>query len=333
MGLFQKSRSRHLHGGFVHLHGMTAADKAEIRAKQGIAARQAIAFRDDVDERVDDDGFALDLSPDGRRRLHELFLKIRHVRIPENLQRQLRAQSDALGAPDAQGEIIDGIVGLCDAGRPGWADCGAEPAAAAFFPLKNGMVIGMHPLFLGAGSKSHGDIFDGAAKQRNHVPLEMGKNHEAFCLLEDGSDLNGFKVSVSGGKRDDISSIRAVGDDDRTSEKVRRVAVIRGGFQGIRGVSSPAGVENRGVENKRFDFPRAKPDDDFPCVVGRQVAFISPLAPVKLDSDAIACFERRREPGQQFPQRSDVRFFSAGHGFKKYFRHDQGLCSSQAMPA
>ena len=141
----------------------------------------------------------LNFLPDGRRGFHKFFLKNRHIRIPENLQGQFRAHRDALGAADAFFQIIDRIIRFRDTGCFCRADFSTEAATGAFLLVQNRMIIGMHSLFLRAGSKSHGDIFDGSAEQRNHVSLEMGKDDKTLCLIKHISHLNGFEMFVARG--------------------------------------------------------------------------------------------------------------------------------------
>ena len=84
MDFFKDFRSRHLQGLRIHFHGVIAADKPVIPANDGILSRQAVAFRGDVQQGINDNGLSLNLFPDGRRRFNQLLLK--------NLYREVRVE-------------------------------------------------------------------------------------------------------------------------------------------------------------------------------------------------------------------------------------------------
>ena len=150
---------------FIHGYGMPAPDEAVIVGDDGMISLHAVAFRGDLEKGVDNQCLSPDLPPNRRRRLDQPFLEYFRIRRPNNLQGQLRALGNALGASDAGPQIVFRIALRWKEGGPGRADLGAHAAACAFFRVQLGMGVGVHPLFVGAGSHPHRDILDGAPER------------------------------------------------------------------------------------------------------------------------------------------------------------------------
>ncbi len=183
----------------IYRDGVIAAHESGVRGNDGIPARQAVAICGDVEHGVDENRPSLDALPDRRCRLHQLFLKNPVVRLPDDFQGHFRAQADALGAADAEIEIVFRVFVAFDSRRPGQADFDAYAAAGAFVPGQNRMDIGMHALLLRPRGKAHGEVLDGPPETRREMPLEMRKNEETVRPVKNTGNLGRLEVLVAGG--------------------------------------------------------------------------------------------------------------------------------------
>ena len=144
----------------------------------------------------------------------------------------------------------------------------------------------------------------------------LADGHEVVCMdnlltgkVENIGHLDGFKMFVTGGNRDDVAPVSTVGNDNRTTEEIRRVTVGSGGFEGFLGGAPSPGIEHCRIKNKRVCLTGNQPGDDFPRVIRRQKTFIAAFSPMQFYSNVIAGSEGNAQFIQKVSQGADIRFF------------------------
>jgi hypothetical protein len=120
------------------------------------------------------------------------------------------------------------------------------------------------------------------------VPFEVRKDDIAVGPVKNVGHLYGRKVAIIGLQVHNGATIHSVGDDDGTSQKALRIAVLRRRLQGIFSLPPPPGVQNRRIEEERESACRFNPQGNLPGIVGWEKTTVLPFAPVKLDAHPVS---------------------------------------------
>ena len=137
-------------------------------------SRHAITFAADIQKGIHQNRFLANDAPDGGSRLDKLLLEHRLIRIPKDFKGEFRTKTDTLTTSDAPGKIITGIPVDTPLSRLDGTHLDAGPAPGTAGPDQRRARIAVHPLFLGPGSESHGDVLYGTAKASLQVSLKVG---------------------------------------------------------------------------------------------------------------------------------------------------------------
>jgi hypothetical protein len=145
------------------------------------------------------------------------------------------------------------------------------------------MGIGMHPLFLGPGGHSHGDVLDRASKRRFHMAFEVGEDDKTIGLIDDSRSLNGKKMAACAFNLDDVTAIETVADHHGATQIRLGKTMVRCRLEAV-GPGSPAPrIKDRGIEHEGLDAGISQPVHDFPRKAGMEIPVVPLFPPVNLD--------------------------------------------------
>ncbi|HON22253.1 MAG TPA: hypothetical protein P5172_11865 [Syntrophales bacterium] len=321
MRFFEGGDADLFQGDPIHGNGIVPAHKATIIGNPGIVTRPAVTFSGYIQAGIDEHRFTLYEVPHRRRRFYKLFLKDAIITFPAYPQGHLRTKADALCASDAQLIIELRIFSRRLAGGAGRTYLGTQSAFYAALLNQLRLDIGVHALLLGARSKSHRDVLDGASETRCHMPLEVGKYDEEVCIIKDIGNLNRFEMLARGRNVNDPAPVFTIGHDEGATKVVLVIPVLPGGLDGFPGAAPPAGIKYRRVENIRLQTFFDLPGDNFLKINRRQKRPVSPLAPVGFDAYPCPGGKWAGEFGQQPPQRGQKIIFCRVNRLEKISLH------------
>ena len=279
----------HVQTGLVQSHRVGGGQQAHVGHQGQVAPAHAVAVRGHVEHKVD---VTDALAPALDRAVGvfgKAFHKGDHFCGPVQADGLDRADGHAFKAADAA-RFIQYAFFVVQAQGLLRTDLNAFAAADTGFGL-HADVGGVLVALAAYGRAAHGQVFDGPAKARHFVPLEVREHNHGWRAADFRSNVYGFEVLGVDAHGHVVFAVQTVGQDDGRARHCGGEAVPVGRVEVVHGIVARAGIERGGIGKEGFGPGFQHFVHHLAHQGGVEVGVVAVFAKVQLDGGQIIFFQ------------------------------------------